>query len=309
MTLGELMIPQVLAIRKEYEEKLPSIQKFYEGRLSNEIRKMQKWLYGGAFVGFGILAGGVAFAMLKAILAIVAGGFILGAAAVGGILVYNMLPRWQMALAHSERLKIEAEMQDYLLKRMRMRDEQIQKIQDEVRANPVGFLQDDYNRRKKLYEAQRVVVTKFAGRMGSHVQNFERKKKDYPNMDLSGEQMAIERMQLFHKNRMDRLNTGFQLLNRFAAKVEEARTHWELKKSAAEALDEERRMGFDPDAEFQNVLSEIAFDTVNTEFQTVFAQIEVDAQEMTAKQLEFAPNLAIDVTDSKLLATSVAKGS
>jgi hypothetical protein len=297
---NDLMIPEVVALQKKYEESLPAIRGHFEHRLVEQVRSKRNWLYGGALVGVGVTLSGTGFAILNAMIALASGGLVAGLTLVGGFVVWQMLPRWQLQIANSEKLKIDQEMHAYILHRMRTRDEQINAIQEEVRRNPIAFLEADYRRRKELYEAQRVVVTRFAGRVETHVQNFNRRKRDRPRMDFSGEETAIERMKLFHQNRMERLNNGFQLLNRFADKIEEARTRWELKRSAAEALADERDL--DLDAAFQEVLSDIAFDTVNSEFQMVFAQIEVDAQEMASKKLEFAPNMSIDVTETKAIA-------
>lgn len=297
----ELVIPEVQAIRERYEGQLPAIRGAFVNQLNKEVKQKRNWLIGGSIVGMVALFGGSILALIKAAVAITAWGLVLGLLVLAGYAVWKMLPRFELQLAHSERLKIDAEMHAYIEAHKAEMNRHIDAIKEQVRRDPIPFLEAEYMRRSQVYEAQKATVLRFAGKMTVHVQRFKRKQEDNPRMNLSDEEKAVQRMQLWHKNRLDRLNDGFQKNIRYKAKLEEARIRWDLKLSAMEALAEEDRAKVDMEAAFQEVLSEIAFDQVHSEYEEVFARIEIDAQEMAAQpQLEFAPGMSINLSDTKV---------
>lgn len=296
----ELVVPsEVRAIRQRFEDQLPGIRQTFALELGSEIKKKRVWLIGGSIAGLLILTGTTIAALLKA--AVIATGWGMALAALFGVgyVVKRMIPRWELQLAHSERLKIDKAMHAYIERKQLEMKRHIEAIMAEVRRNPIPFLNAEYVRRSQVYEVQKATVTRFAGRMSVYAQKFQRRQLDNPGMNLIDEARAVDRMQLWHKNRLDRLNDGYQKLIRYKAKLDEARIRWDLKLSAMEALAEEDRAKVDMEAMFQEVLTEVAFDQVHSEYEEVFARIEMDAREMAAQpKLEFAPGMSIDLSDA-----------
>lgn len=222
----------------------------------------------------------LAVAALKAGLALIAIGFL----ALGGAAAWKMIPRWLLTIENRERELIQQEMNRHLAA-----------LKQEAKKNPIEQAQNEYLRRSAQYEAFKAAMSIIGGKVKSFQAKLAQTKRDKPNYDLSQETAALERMVQFYTNRMERLQVAFVKLGQFKDKIEEANTKWEFQLAANDAI---RAMNAtDKDAKINEILTAVAFDSVQQEFDSVFAKLDVDAAELNAsKALEFGPGMTIDVS-------------
>ena len=233
---------------------------------------------------------GLAVIMPLAIMAVQA-GLALAAVAVlgaGGFVAWKKIPRWLLAIEHREREKVQQEMNRHLAA-----------LKTEAKKNPIEQAENDYLRRSKQYEAFKRALEMIGGKVEAFGGKLARTKKEKPNYDLSQETAAYEKMKRFYTDRILRLKEAYMKLGKFKEKIEEARTKWEFQLDANDAI---RAMNAtDQEAKINEILTEVAFDSVQQEFDAVFAKLDVDAAELSSQNaLEFGTGVTIDVSGIRI---------
>lgn len=314
--MGNFVIPRVQEIQRiteRYESQVPAIRSAFEGELGKKLNWQRTLLVGGVFTAAFALFGGAIVTMIKTAALATVWGLVLGVLLLVGYIGFRMLPRLELQLANSERERVDAEMHRCIEAHYAEMNRHIEAIKAEVRRDPIGFLEAEHVRKSQVYEKVKAAVMRFAGRMGTFRNTLERRKQDNPGRKFAAEDKDLQKMELYHRNRVERLEVGFKKLVSYKEMLSEARMHWDLKKAAVEAMDEEDRLRVDMDAMLQEVLSEIAFDQVSSEYEEIFARIEVDAMEMEVQKLEFSTteidmtvpmNVPANVTDAVLVSGS-----
>lgn len=293
--MTDLVIPEVEAIRQRFEKEKPAIRGQFERRLAIRINDARFWLFAGA-LAIGVLAvGSVLLALIKAAIALVTAGFVLAGLGILGIIARMTLPILLQNIAFRMQEEELAGLNRHLATMEAERDRRIEEIKARIRANPIGFLEREYQQRREFYDKMVKRLRKLAASVGIHVEKFNRLKADRPNMDLMAQAKQVERLQLFYKNRQDRAQVAHRQLQRRHEMIEEFRVKWTLFQDAQAALDEERRAEVDADQAFQDILANTAFDQINGDYEAIFAQLEVDAYEMDNKRLEFGPDIQINL--------------
>src|SRR3989338_995084 len=233
---------------------------------------------------------GLAVIMPLAIMAVQA-GLALAAVAVlgaGGFVAWKKIPRWLLTIEHREREKVQQEMNRHLAA-----------LKTEAKKNPIEQAENDYLRRSKQYEAFKRAMEMIGGKVEAFGGKLARTKKEKPNYDLSQETAAYEKMKRFYTDRILRMKEAYVKLGKFKEKIEEARTKWEFQLYANDAI---RAMNAtDQEAKINEILTEAAFDSVQQEFDAVFAKLDVDAAELSSQNaLEFGTGVTIDVSGIRI---------
>jgi hypothetical protein len=255
----------------------------FDGQIKKELTA-KRFLFGaGAVVGL-LVVGGVVIAALTLALHIAVLGSLLGALAFGGLVAYKKLPQWLLSIENRERERIVKEMNRHLAS-----------LKSEAKKNPIEQAQNEYLRRSRQYDAFKTAIESIGGKVGAFKSKLDKTKKERPKYDLLQETAAYERMKEFYDNRKVRLETAFVKLAQFHDKIEEANTKWEFQLAANEAI---RAMNAtDQETKINEILTEVAFDSVQQEFDAVFARLDVDAAEINASRaLEFGQGVTIDVS-------------
>jgi hypothetical protein len=166
---------------------------------------------------------------------------------------------------------------------------------NEARKNPIEQAQNDYLRKCEQYEAFKTALEKIGGMVANYGSRLEKKRREKPNYDLRTELDALEKMKAFYQNRKERLVRAQQVLVVKKEKIEEATFKWEAQLEANAAI---RAMNAtDKEAKINEILTEIAFKSVDQEYNAVFAKLDIDAAEISGQQqLEFAPGVALDIS-------------
>lgn len=207
-----------------------------------------------------------------------AGGLFLG-----GIFSWKCVPYWM--------LRQENRIRELM---MREQNEHLARLKAEARKNPIEQAENDYLRRSKQYQAFKAALETIGGQVKSFRTKLESTKRNNPNFDLSQEFEALKKMELFYNNRLERLGVANTKLAEFRLKINEARAKWEFALQANDAI---RAMNAtDQDACIQEILTEVSFDAVHQQFDSIFAKLDVDAAEISTKQsLNFGSEMTIDL--------------
>ncbi len=241
-------------------------------------------LYGGtALVGLVVVGGIVVTALYAAVQIAVLGG-LLGALALGGVVAWKKIPRWLLSVENREKELVRVEMNRHLTS-----------LKSEAKKNPIEQAQNDYLARSRQYAQFKEAMERIGGKVTGFKSKLDKTKKEKPHYDLTQETLAYEKMKQFYDNRMARLGEAFIKLAKFKEKIEEASTKWEFQLDANDAI---RAMNAtDQEAKINEILTEVAFGTVQQEFDAVFAKLDVDAAELSAtRSLEFGSGMTIDVS-------------
>jgi hypothetical protein len=233
---------------------------------------------------------GMAIVLPVAVLAVQAGLALAaaGALGIGGLLVWKRVPLWIQRNENSIREASQQEMNRHLAA-----------LKAEARKNPIEQAENNYLLRSNQYQAFKQAMIKINAAVSGLGNKLERNKKEKPGMDFSQETEAYNKMSQFVENRMIRLSDAQRKLQAFHTKIEEAKIKWEFQLEANAAI---RAMNaVDQDTKINEILTAVAFDSVQREFDTVFASLEVDAVEISGKnQLEFGPGMMVDVSEIRI---------
>lgn len=237
----------------------------FQGQLTRRLRYRHLLLGGGAVIG-------LAVAVPVIIAAVEAGVGLLALAGLAAMAFagWRMVPRFVLTIENREREKIQQEMNRHLAA-----------LKAEAKKNPIEQAENEYLRRTEQYQAFKTAMEQIGGKIRAFKSKLDQTKRDKPGYDLRTETEALTRMQDFYTNRMQRLETAAKMLTQFKDKIEEARIKWDFQLQANDAI---RAMNAtDRDAQINVILTEVAFDQVQSQFDEVFAKLDVDAAEMRGK--------------------------
>ncbi len=260
-----------------------AIREKFGNQLKQNLRA-KHLLYGGVAVAALVVVGGLVISALVAAVQITVLGGLLGVLALGGVIAWKKIPRWLLSVENREKELVRVEMNRHL-----------SALKAEAKKNPIDQAQNDFLARSAQYAQFKSAMEKIGGKVGAFKSKLDRTKKDKPQYDLTQETAAYEKMKQFYDNRMSRLADAVVKLAKFKEKIEEASTKWEFQLDANDAI---RAMNTtDQEAKINEILTEVAFGTVQQEFDAVFAKLDVDAAELSAtRSLEFGSGMTIDVS-------------
>lgn len=167
-------------------------------------------------------------------------------------------------------------------------------LKAEAKQNPIEQAENDYIRRSQQYQQFKAALENIGGQVNkfkSMIDNQEhlnqdRKAQGKDPIDMTQEKAALAKMSEFYENRKLRLIDARDKLVKFKDKIDEAKTRWEFQKAANTAIN--AMNATDKDNTLKTMLTEVAFDSVQQEFDQVFARLDVDAVELSStKALDF----------------------
>ncbi len=166
---------------------------------------------------------------------------------------------------------------------------------DEARKNPIEQAENDFMRRSAQVESFKQAMENIGAQVTRLKNRLDKTRREKPAYDLTEQIASYDKMQLYYNNRLQRLQLAVKAREDFKNKIDEAKTKWAFQQDANETI---RAMNAtDQEAKINEILTEVAFDSVQKEFDTIFAKLDVDAAEMSAQnQIEFAPHTTLDLT-------------
>lgn len=261
---------------------LNAITKDFDTKLSRQLTTKRVLVVGGSVVA-------VAAALPVVIMAVQAGLalFAFGGLVVVGLTAKKMFPLWMYKVENRIREANQAEKNRTLVA-----------MKQEAKTNPIEQAQNEYFRRSKQYEVFKEAMVAIGGKVKSFKSKLDATRKAKPKYDLSQEEAAYDKMKQFYDSRVTRLEDAHVKLGLFKEKIDEANTKWEFQLDANAAI---RAMNAtDQEAKMAEIMTEVAFDSVQQEFDSVFARLDVDAAELSAnKTLDFDGG-SLDVSTIKI---------
>jgi hypothetical protein len=178
--------------------------------------------------------------------------------AVGGIVVFQALP-WGMQRLENRLLRLR---------------------KAEASANPIEQLENDVLRRAERLAAFRHALANVGGQIESIRQMVEERRHQDPGHVLESQQRAFRRLTDFYEANLGRLDQAQAALEQFKATVARKKSEWEI----AHAINATAQL-LDPNAAqtlIQDLLTDTALRAVQTRFNTVFAELDIQMRGVDA---------------------------
>jgi hypothetical protein len=212
----------------------------------------------------------------------------LGVSAVGCGVAYKWLP-W--IVQRTENAVIEAQNHEA--------NRHLIALKLEAKENPIEQAQNEFMRRSTQYANFKSAMEKIGGKVTSCRTKLQKMAADRPQYDLTEQWKGLEKMETFYNNRIERMKQAYIKLQEFKAKIDEAKEKWEFQLMANDAI--AAMNSTDKDALIGEILVEVAFDSVQQEFDAIFAKLDIDAAEVSAqKQLDFGTDMKLDISEIEL---------
>lgn len=186
------------------------------------------------------------------------GLLVLTVMAMGGIVLFQALP-WAMQRLENRLLKMR---------------------KAEARANPIEQLENDVLRRAERLTAFRHALATVGGQIESIRQMVDERRHQDPGHVLESQQRALQRLSDFYAANLARLDQAQAALEQFKATVARKKSEWEI----AHAINATAQL-LDPNAAqtlIQDLLTDTALRAVQTRFNTVFAELDIQMRGVDA---------------------------
>ena len=258
-------------------------QKFIEETQSQLANK--KWLAVGAGIVLLAIFSSIAVAALTAGLALTAlAGIGLGLT-VSSIYVYKRFPLW---IQKMENGVIEARQKEML--------SHLESMKKTAKLNPIEQMEATYMmKRRKLTEFSRAVVALKAS-VDKQQRKLKQIKKEKPHFDMSEEEAQTQKMESYVVLKETQLRKAGATLADFKDNVDQIKVKWEFQLEANEAI--KAMNTSDKDSMMAELLTDTAFEQVHTSFDKVFAQMELEMNDINITLNETAP-LSISAPTNK----------
>jgi hypothetical protein len=150
----------------------------------------------------------------------------------------------------------------------------------EAVANPIEQLQSDCLRRAQRLKEFRAALVTIGAQIESMRQMVQERKYKSPGHVLQRQEQAIVRMEHFYRANIGRLDEAHLALEQFREQVQQKVFEWEFAKAGQAVM-----QALHP-AEMNDLLQELLTDealrSVQTRFNTVFAELDVDMRAFNA---------------------------
>lgn len=259
-------------------------QKFIEETQSQLANK--KWLAIGAGIVLLAVFSSIAVAALTAGLALTAlAGIGLGLT-VSSIYVYKRFPLWVQQMENNV---IEARQKEML--------SHLESMKKTAKLNPIEQMEATYMMKKrKLSEFSSAVIA-----LKASVDKQQRKlkdiKKEKPHFDMSEEEAQTKKMESYVVLKETQLRKASATLADFKDNIDQIKVKWEFQLEANEAI--KAMNTSDKESMMAELLTDTAFEQVHTSFDKIFAQMELEMNDINIRLNETTP-LSISAPKSNL---------
>lgn len=254
-------------------------QKFLEETQSQLSSK--KWVAVGVGVVLLAIFSSIAVAALTAGLALTALAGVGLALTVSSIYVYKRFPLW---IQKMENNVIEAKQKEML--------NHLESMKKTAKLNPIEQMESTYMLKKnKLTEFSKAVVALKAS-VDKQQRKLKQIKKEKPHYDMSEEEAQTQKMENYVVLKEAQLLKASAALADFKDNVDQIKIKWEFQLEANEAI--KAMNTSDKESMMAELLTDTAFEQVHTSFDKVFAQMELEMNDINIRLNESIP-LSISV--------------
>lgn len=157
----------------------------------------------------------------------------------------------------------------------------------EARTNPIEQLQNDCLRREERLQSFRQALVTIGGQIESMREMVQERKDKAPYHVLDKQERAIARMDTFYQANIARLDEAQQTLEAFRTQVTQKVFEWNFAKAGQEvmaALNPKEMQDL-----MQDLLTDEALRSVQTRFNMVFAELDIDLRSINAPTRNILP--------------------
>ena len=175
----------------------------------------------------------------------------------------------------------------------------------EARTNPIEQLQNDCLRREERLKSFRQALVTIGGQIQSMKQMVAERSHIDPGHVLDRQQQALQRMTHFYDCNLDRLDQAHAALEEFRHQVKQKMFEWEFAKAGQRVM-----AALNPNELqdlMQDLLTDEALRSVQSRFNTVFAELDVEMRSMDSPAQRFMQHKELEQLDALTLPTVTQK--
>ena len=171
----------------------------------------------------------------------------------------------------------------------------------EAAANPIEQLQNDCLRRAQRLQDFRAALVTIGAQIESMRQMVQDRKHKAPSHVLHRQEQAIVRMEHFYRANIGRLDEAHQTLAQFREQVQQKVFEWEFAKAGQAVM--QALHPAEMDDLLQDLLTDEALRSVQTRFNIVFAELDVDMRAFNATSRESLPSANLEPLEALTVPT------
>lgn len=169
----------------------------------------------------------------------------------------------------------------------------------EARSNPIEQLQNFLRQKAQQVADFKTAVTSINAQIKTLEDMVAQRKRERPNYDASAQERSIQAMKDAYNALKQKYVNAEKALADLRLAIQDKEFEWKFSQAGQAAM---KSLNATSGKELMEaMLADEAFSSVTENFNTVFAELEMEAQHLsTAKQLEFDSGMTIDLTSINL---------
>lgn len=173
----------------------------------------------------------------------------------------------------------------------------------EARANPIEQLQNFLRQKAQQVADFKAAVATIGGQIKNLQAMVDQRKKERPNYDASAQEKSIAAMQDAYNALKQKYINAENALAQLREVIQDKEFEWKFSQAGQQAM---QNLNATSGKELMEaMLADEAFSSVTENFNKVFADLEMEAQHLTAaKQLSFDQGMVLDVSNINLKVTA-----
>ena len=169
----------------------------------------------------------------------------------------------------------------------------------EARTNPIEQLQNFLRQKAQQVADFKVAVTSIGAQIKTLQSMVDQRKRERPGYDASAQEKSIKAMSDVFNMQVQKYKNAEQALDELNLAIQDKEFEWKFSQAGQKA---QAALSATSGKELMEaMLADEAFSAVTENFNTVFAELEMEAQHLTeTKQLEFDQGMTIDLSTINL---------
>lgn len=169
----------------------------------------------------------------------------------------------------------------------------------EARANPIEQLQNFLRQKAQQVADFKTAVTSIGAQIKSLQSMVDQRKKERPGYDATAQERSIKAMSDVYTMQVQKYKNAEKALEDLKLAIQDKEFEWKFSQAGQKA---QAALSATSGKELMEaMLADEAFSAVTENFNTVFAELELEAQHLTeTKQLQFDQGMTLDLTSINL---------
>lgn len=166
---------------------------------------------------------------------------------------------------------------------------------EEARTNPIEQLQNFLRQKAQQVADFKSAVANIGGQINTLQSMIDQRKRERPNYDATSQERSIKAMTDVFNMQVQKYKNAEKALDELKLAIQDKEFEWKFSQAGQKA---QAALSATSGKELMEaMLADEAFSAVTENFNTVFAELEIEAMHLTnTKQLEFDDGLTLDLT-------------